>query len=84
MTMRVFILSKSIALRKKCPYSELFWSAFSRIQTGCGEIWSINFIKKEFLAKVFSGEFYEISKNTFFYRTSPVAASVFSNNQPQI
>ena len=21
------------ALRKKCPYSELFWSAFSRIRT---------------------------------------------------
>ena len=22
-----------VALRKKCPYSELFWSAFSRIRT---------------------------------------------------
>ena len=22
-------------LRKKCPYSELFWSAFSRIRTEC-------------------------------------------------
>ena len=22
-----------LALRKKCPYSELFWYAFSRIQT---------------------------------------------------
>ena len=32
------------------------------------------FIKKETLAQVFSCEFYEISKNTFFYRTSPVAA----------
>ena len=35
-----------------------------------------NFIKKESLAQVFSCEFYEISKNTFFYRTHPVAASV--------
>ena len=35
-----------------------------------------NFIKKETLAQVFSCEFCEISKNTFFYRTSPVAASV--------
>ena len=34
-----------------------------------------NFIKKETLAQVFSYEFYEISKNTFSYRTSPVAAS---------
>ena len=25
-------------LREKCPYSELFWSAFSRIQTESGEI----------------------------------------------
>ena len=24
-----------LALRKKCPYSELFWFAFSRIQTEC-------------------------------------------------
>ena len=34
-----------------------------------------NFIKKETLAQVFSCEFYEISNNTFFYRTPPVAAS---------
>ena len=35
-----------------------------------------NFIKKETLAQVFSCEFCEISKNTFFHRTPPVAASV--------
>ena len=29
--------------------------------------------KKETLAQVFSCEFYEISKNAFFYRTPPVA-----------
>ena len=34
-----------------------------------------NFIKKETLAKVFSYEFCEISKNTPSYRTPPVAAS---------
>ena len=34
-----------------------------------------NFIKKESLAQGFSCEFCEISKNTFFYRTPPVAAS---------
>ena len=34
-----------------------------------------NFIKKETLAQVFSCEFYKISKNTFSYRTSPVATS---------
>ena len=30
------------ALRKKCPYSELFWSLFSRIWTKCEEIRSIS------------------------------------------
>ena len=34
-----------------------------------------NFSKKETLAQVFSYEFCEISKNTFFYRTPQVAAS---------
>ena len=29
-------------LRKKCPYSELFWSAFSRIRTEYGEILRIS------------------------------------------
>ena len=28
----------SHSLREKCPYSELFWSAFSRIRTEYGEI----------------------------------------------
>ena len=32
-------------------------------------------LKKETLTQVFSGEFGEISKNTFSYRTTPVAAS---------
>ena len=35
-----------------------------------------NFIKKETLAQVFSCEFYEISKNTFFVEHLRVSASV--------
>ena len=31
-----------ISLHKKCPYSELFWSAFSRNWTEYGEIQSIS------------------------------------------
>ena len=31
-----------LILRKKCPYSELFWSVFSRIRTEYGEIRSIS------------------------------------------
>ena len=38
-----------------------------------------NFIEKEPLAQVFSCEFCEMSKNTLFYRTPLVAASVYSN-----
>ena len=34
-----------------------------------------NFVKKEALTQLFSCEFCEISKNTFFLRTPPVAAS---------
>ena len=37
-----------------------------------------NFIKKETLAQVFSCEFCKISKNTFSYRTPPVAASGYT------
>ena len=38
-----------------------------------------NFIEKETLAQVFSCEFCDIPKNTFFYRTPPLAASAFIN-----
>ena len=38
-----------------------------------------NFNKKESLAQVFFCEFCEISKNTYFYRTPSVAASVVVN-----
>ena len=38
--------------------------------------WTCIFIEKEILTKVFSCEFCEIAKNTFSYRTPPVAASV--------
>ena len=63
--------------------------AFSGIRTEYREIRSISpflvqiwenfcrFIKKETLAQVFSCEFCEISKSTFSYRTTAVAASVY-------
>ena len=43
-----------------------------------------NFIKKETLAQVFSCEFCEIYKNTFFHRTPLVAASGSQNNVQRI
>ena len=36
------LIIKEHSLRKKCSYSELFWSAFSRIQTEYAEIRSIS------------------------------------------
>ena len=36
--MKVYMLAWIYALRKKCPCSELFWPAFFRIRTECGEI----------------------------------------------
>ena len=44
-------------------------SSLIKLQAAC------NFIKKTPLAQVFSCQFWEISKNSFFYRTPPVAAS---------
>ena len=41
-----------------------------------------NFIKIETLAQVFFSEFCEISKNTFSYRTPPVAASAEVYSEP--
>ena len=48
----------------------LVYYIFRRILPGG----ACNFIKKETLAQVFSSEFCEISKNTFFYKTPLVAA----------
>ena len=48
-------------------------------QSSGGE--ACDFIKKETLAQVFSSEFCEISKNIFFYRTPPMAASVIDHDQ---
>ena len=45
---------------------------------------SLNFIKKESLAQVFSCEFYEISKNTFFTEHLRTTASVFSLKKKKI
>ena len=36
--LKILYYSRELSLRKKCLYSELFWSAFSRIRTEYGEI----------------------------------------------
>ena len=37
-----FLTTWRISLRENCPYSELFWSAFSRIWTEYGEVLHIS------------------------------------------
>ena len=59
--------------RKQLCQSVFFWKS-CRPQTS-------NFLKRDTLAQVFSCEFCEFFKNTFFYRTTPVAASVFQRSR---
>ena len=56
----------------------MFWGGIEEGQTSnlrqslfFNKVAGLNFIEKETLPQVFSCEFYEISKNTISYRTSP-------------
>ena len=53
----------------------LFFNKFAGLGLAEALAQVCNFIKKETLAQVFSCEFCEFSKNTFFNRTPPVATS---------
>ena len=64
-------LLQSEAVVRRCSVKKVFLKVFlKKVPEAC------NFIKKETLTQVFSCEFWEISKNTFFYKTPSVAASV--------
>ena len=58
---------------RRCSVKKVFLEILQNSQKN-------NFIKKETLAQVFSCEFWEISKNTSFYRAPLVAASFYSND----
>ena len=61
------------AVTKRCSVKKVFLEILQTSQEStCARV---SFFKKETLSQVFSGEFCEISKNTFSYRTPPVAAS---------
>ena len=70
-------------IRKYLIVFEIFWNISkgihrsSRSGVFCKKGVTCNFIKKETLAQVFSCEFCEIFKNTFFDRTPLVAASEY-------
>ena len=57
------------AVAQRCSVKKVFLEILQNSQVS-------NFIKKETLAQGFSCVFCEISKNTFSYRTPPVAASL--------
>ena len=72
------IVKKSTkAVAQRCFVKKVFLEISKNSQeNNCVRVcFLINVIKKETLAQVFSCEFYEIPKNTFSYRTPPVAAS---------
>ena len=39
LVLKILLFESKLALREKCPYSELFWSAFSRFLTEYGEMY---------------------------------------------
>ena len=71
-------VSSGAAIRR-CFVKKLFLKISQNSQEStCARVsfLACNFIKKEALTQVFPCEFCEIFKNTFFYRTPPVADSV--------
>ena len=65
-----------LPLREKCPYLELFWSAFSRIWTEYGEIRSIRSECRKMRTRITS------NTNTFYAVSSPLCYSLGSYKQP--
>ena len=84
-----FFIKDSLVIYTRSSHSEVFCkrSVFKNFAkfTGKHQCQSLffnkvagrNFIKKETLAQVFTCEFFEIFKNAFLCRPSPVAASVW-------
>ena len=60
------------AVVRRCSVEKVFLEISQNSQEN-----TCNLIKKETLAQVFSCEFWEISKNAFFYATALEAASVY-------
>ena len=70
----LFFLDRE-AVTQKCSEKNICLEISENSQEMQPETW--NFFKKEALTQVFSCEFWEISKNTFPYRTFRVVASAY-------
>ena len=75
---------KSEAVAQRCSVKKVFLETSENSQENISARvsfliklhgWALYFIKKKTLAQVFPYEFCEISKNSFPYRTPPMAAS---------
>ena len=81
----VYVQRETEAVARRCSVKKVFLEISQNSQENtCGRVSfliklffnkAFFFIKKKTLAQVFSCEFCKISKNTFSYRTPPVAAS---------
>ena len=75
-----------ITLRGKCPYSEFFWSLFSRIRTEYGEIQSISVFSpnagKYRPEKLYEYEHFSHSVTFFRNLFSPPKFNSFVNDSP--
>ena len=80
---RFCLLIMTEAVAQRCSVKKVFLETSQNShENACArdsvisEAEACNFMKKEILTQVFSCEFCEIAKNTFSFRTSPVAAPV--------
>ena len=75
--------SPAIGVVRRCSVKQMFLKISENSQENtCARVYFSTkslFLKKETLAQMFSCECVKISKNTFPYRTSPVAASLVWN-----
>ena len=72
------LLFNTVAVIQRCSVKKLFLEIPQNSQENtCARVFF--FIKKEALALVFSCEFCEISKNTFFHKAPLAAASAVAN-----
>ena len=69
-----------LTLRKKCPYSQFFWSAFSHIRTKHGEILTPNtdtFHSVWLISFLFDSNFHNATHSAFLLSSSIVNGGLF-------
>ena len=72
------VTTQYLSLRKKCPYSELCWSALSLIRTEYGEILRISLfsVRMQENPDLNNSKFGRISQSIFFFTFNPLTSGV--------